>query len=120
MCRVATPVPPHPPPVHIELRTLPKWLQAALVLGVPSVIAMFMVYFMTTMVATRIAMIEQTQAMQHQTLLQMTAAIKGREGEAVVTREHVDASVARIERLVRQTCALAATNESIRATCYVQ
>jgi hypothetical protein len=69
-----------------NLEQLPLWMRAALLLGVPSVIALFLVYAVTMGLSTRLSGIEATQA--------------------------------RLERLIRATCVAAAATAEQRAPCF--
>src|SRR5262245_63181615 len=97
-----------PPPVPVDVQSLPSWLRAAVFLGVPSVIALFLVWAITTQVAARVTAIEAAQQLQAQTLAAIVDTINKQTAASSDTREHFDVGVARIERLVRTTCVVAA------------
>lgn len=100
-----------------DLLGLPKWLQAVVVLGVPSVIALFLVYVMTTGLVRRVSDIERTQAVMASTLAALAAAVTERQRDAADTREHFDDGLARLERQIRNTCMVAATSADERTLC---
>ena len=83
----------------VDLHTLPNWLRAAVFLGVPSVIALFLVYVLTTAIAGRIASIEQQQTLQAQTLASLAAEMATRQADADAARLHFDDAFGRVERL---------------------
>jgi uncharacterized coiled-coil protein SlyX len=104
---------PPPPPDQ----TLPTWLKAAVLLGVPSVIALFLVYMLTIEMAARITAIEQMQALQTQTLTALGQAFTARVADADRQREHFAEGQARLERLIRAACVVAARTSEERARC---
>ena len=82
-----------------NLRNLPLWLQAAVLLGVPSVIALFLVYMIATVIAGRITNIERTQTTQSENV------------------KNINEDIDRIERLVRNMCMVTAKNSDERILC---
>jgi uncharacterized coiled-coil protein SlyX len=100
-----------------QLKGLPPWLQAAVLLGVPSVIAMFMVYMLTTGVSRRILAIEAQQAAQTQILELVKVGIENRQRDADEVREHFDHGVERLETLLRAMCVAVATTAEARNRC---
>src|SRR5262245_43501065 len=108
---------PPPAPVPVDVQSLPSWLRAAVFLGVPSVIALFLVWALTTQVAARVTAIEAAQQLQAQTLAAIVDSVNKQAAAAADTREHFDGGVARIERLVRATCVVAARSAEERSNC---
>jgi hypothetical protein len=104
-------------PIPIQLQSLPAWLQAAVFLGVPSVIALFLVYVVTMSMAARIVAIEQAQASQMQTLQLIKMAGEARQADAEATKAHFDAGVVRIETLLRAMCVAIASTQEGRTRC---
>ena len=105
-------------PVPVDVQSLPGWLRAAVFLGVPSVIALFLVYVLTTQMADRMQRVEQVQALQTQTLAKLAEAQVARQSDANAQQRHFDLVIADLIRLVRQTCVVAANTADERAACF--
>lgn len=96
---------------------MPSWLKASVYLGVPSVIALFLVYMLTVQVNTAMSELRQTQALQAQTLLEMQKGIVIRMQNVEVNKQVFMEATSRIERLLQRTCIVAAATVEERATC---
>jgi len=95
----------------------PAWLRSAVFLGVPSLIAMFLVYALTTSVIGRVQAIERQQQIEMQMLELMKTGIENRQKDADETRRHFDAGVQRIENLLRAMCVAVAETPEKRNRC---
>lgn len=111
-------------PIPVDVQNLPTWLRAAVFLGVPSVIALFLVYVLTTQMSERMTRMEQAQSLQSQTI----AGLKDlgdelREDNAAIRtdhkdiREHFDEAAARIDRLMRRVCLVVSRSNDERNVC---
>lgn len=105
------------PPIPVDVQGLPSWLKAAVYLGVPSVIALFLVYVLTTAIAGRVQDIERTQALQQQTIESISKAMTAEQSSDADTRTHFDDGLRRLEQLLRYTCVAAAERDSQKADC---
>jgi len=111
-------------PIPVDVQGLPSWLRAAVFLGVPSVIALFLVYVLTTQMSERMARVEQTQQLQGQMIAGLKelgndlhddhAAIRA---DTKDNREHYDDIAARIDRLMRRVCLVVARSNEERNVC---
>ena len=99
------------------LEGLPHWLRAAVMLGVPSVIALFLVYALVAQFGARIGGIETEQAGQTRVMEFLGKAIEERQAEVRVNREYFDRRMDALERLVRYNCLQTARDESQKANC---
>jgi membrane protein insertase Oxa1/YidC/SpoIIIJ len=90
---------------------LPAWLRAAVLLGVPSVIALFLVYMLTTTVALRIATIEASLA----TLLQRITTMEQQRDEQ---HERLQDDMQQVQQALRALCVAVARREEDRGRCY--
>lgn len=100
-----------------DLDGAPSWLRASVLLGVPAVIALFLVYVMTTVIAASISSIEKAQSLQQQAIDAMVQAQSAHQDEVDAVRKHYDESLDRILRSVLRTC-LAITPPMKKAECY--
>jgi hypothetical protein len=91
--------------------SLPVWVRAAVLLGVPSVLAMYLVYMLTTTVALRVATIEANLA----TLLQRTAAMQHERDEQ---HDRLEQQMQHVEQALRALCVAAAARDEDRGRCY--
>jgi hypothetical protein len=105
-------------PIPVDVRGLPKWLQAAVFLGVPSVIAMFLVYFLSVQTADRIDQIEKLIALQQVTMERIQTLQLTRQTEAALTKQHFDNVLVMLVKSVRQLCVAVATTPELRAKCF--
>jgi len=105
-------------PIPVDVRGLPKWLQAAVFLGVPSVIAMFLVYFLSVQTSERIGEIEKVMSLQQTTMQQIQSAQTARQAQADLTKQHFDNVLVMLLRSVRQLCVAVATSPELRAKCF--
>ena len=96
---------------------MPKWLQAAVYLGVPSLIALFLVYALTVQLADRMQRMEQTQQLNTQILQGINQLMEQRRLDDKYTREHFDDALIRLARLMRRACVVAATTTDERSQC---
>jgi hypothetical protein len=99
---------------------LPAWLRAAGVLGVPSMIALFLVWTLTTAFTGRLATLEQSMRAQTELLRQVLAASQARQLDADHVREHFDESLRSLTGILRSTCVNAASTDQARARCLAQ
>jgi hypothetical protein len=86
--------------------SVPAWLRAAVLLGVPSVIALFLVWVMTQSVSTRLVRIEGRQE----------ALMESYRG-TVDDVHAINDELRTLERLIRSMCATAADTPDERALC---
>jgi hypothetical protein len=89
---------------------LPAWIRAAAFLGVPALIAIFLVYSLVIGLVRRVTDIESTQQVQGRILDALVA-------EAAQGAQEARAQHALLERLMRQACASAAASPEARAAC---
>lgn len=113
----APPPPAAPMPVPVDVQSLPGWLRAAVFLGVPSVIALFLVYVLTTQISERVNKIEMTQQLNQQTIQLLVKGQADRQADANETRRHFDAAAIEIIQSIRRLCVNVAETPQERATC---
>jgi hypothetical protein len=92
------------------LHGLPAWMRAAVLLGVPSLIAIFLVYMIAMGLVRRVASIEATQQVQGRLLDSLATEAEARAQEARTAH-------AALERLLRQACVAGAATPAARAAC---
>ena len=112
------------PVAAVDLENLPMWLRAAVFLGVPSVIALFLVYVLTTQMTARMEHVDQVQSLQTQTIAglkelgdDIRADLAAVRADTKDTRDHYDEAIARIDRLMRRVCLVVARSNDERNVC---
>lgn len=96
---------------------MPTWLRGAVLLGVPSIIALFLVYTLTSQVQGAVSEIQRTQALQAQALREMQTIIHTRLQDVNIDRRQFTETALRLERLIQRTCLTAAHTADQRASC---
>ena len=104
-------------PIPVDVQSLPVWLRAAVFLGVPSVIALFLVYVLTTTIASRVERMETAQLLMQQSIAALAKAAADRQADADDTRTHFDDASRQLIRSVRQLCVAISETPTERANC---
>jgi hypothetical protein len=107
-----------PQPIPVDVQTLPAWMRAAVFLGVPSVIAMFLVYVVTIQLSTGMTHVEQVLAENQIAIRRLIEMMAARQADADNVRDHFDADVERIDRSLRALCVAAIHTDEQRQMCF--
>ena len=110
-------MPDLPTPLPNHLHGMPPWLKAAIYLGVPSIIALFLVWTLTNELRQTVSEIRQTQVLQAQTLLTLQQALSTRIQDVSVDRRTINEIADHLDHLIRRTCVVAAETQEERTSC---
>src|SRR5262245_62082738 len=101
----------------VDMQSLPNWLKAAVYLGVPSVIALFLVYTLTTQIANKVAANGKVILFQQQKLDLIEANTNKIRTDTENVIQHFDEQVKDLMFVVRKICIAMADTSEKREQC---